>query len=64
MKKQPEPLALRAAIPSTESAIKIHGGEGEGARITIDVYPEELGQLVKLAELRGKELVIVLQEAE
>lgn len=62
MPKQPEPLALRAAIPSTESAIKIHGGQGEGARITIDVYPEELEQIARLAELRGKELIIVFQE--
>ncbi|MDP9368568.1 MAG: hypothetical protein M3Q03_09895 [Chloroflexota bacterium] len=57
-----EPLALKAAIPTTESAIKIHGGEGEGARITLDIYPEELDQLKELFELRGKELIVVLQE--
>ena len=40
-----EPLALRAAIPTTESAIKIHGDEDGSARITFDIYPEDLDQL-------------------
>ncbi len=60
---KPEPLALRAAIPTTESAIKVHGDEAGSARITFDVYPEELGQLRDLFEFRGKELVLVIQEA-
>ncbi len=55
-------LALRAAIPTTESAIKIHGNEGEGARLTLDVYFEELDQIPALASLRGKELIVVLKE--
>ncbi len=59
---KPEPLALKAAIPTTESAIKIHGGEGEGARITLDVYFGELSQIPALAQLRGKELIVVFQE--
>ena len=58
-----EPLALRAAIPTTESAIKIHGNEGEGARLTLDVYFEELDQIPALAKLRGKELIVVFKEA-
>ncbi len=41
---KPEPLALKAAIPTTESAIKIHGNEGEGARIMLDVYFEDLNR--------------------
>jgi hypothetical protein len=45
MPKKTESLALRAAIPSTESAIKVHGDEGEGARITLDVYFEEREQI-------------------
>ncbi len=56
------PLALKAAIPTTESAIKIHGNEGEGARLTLDVYFEDLNQIPALANLRGKELIVVLQE--
>ena len=55
---------MKAAISTTEAAIKIHGGEGEGARITLDIYiyPEELAQLQSLFELRDKELIVVLQE--
>ncbi len=56
------PLALKAAIPTTESAIKIHGNEGEGARLTLDVYFEDLNQIPALADLRGRELIVVLQE--
>lgn len=59
---KPDPLALKAAIPTTESAIKIHGNEGEGARIMLDVYFEDLNQIPALANLGGKELVVVLQE--
>ena len=57
------PLALKAAIPTTESAIKIHGNEGEGARITFDIYPEDLDQLKELFKFRGCELVLVIQMA-
>lgn len=57
-----EPLALRAAIPTTESAIKVHGDESGSARITFDVYPEDLDQLQELFKYRGKELVLVIQE--
>lgn len=41
----PEPLALKAAIPTTESAIKEHGDEAGSARIVFDIYPEDLDQL-------------------
>ncbi len=57
-----EPLALRAAIPTTESAIKVHGDEAGSARITFDIYPEDLDQLQELFSFRGKELVLVIQE--
>jgi hypothetical protein len=58
-----EPLALRAAIPTTESAIKIHVDEAGSARITFDIYPEDLDQLKELFRFRGAELVLVIQKA-
>lgn len=58
-----EALALKAAIPATESAIKIHGDEAGSARITFDIYPEDLAQLKELFKFRGCELVLVSQEA-
>lgn len=58
-----KPLALRAVIPTTESAIKVHGDEAGSARITFDIYPEDLDQLKELFKFRGMELVLVIQEA-
>ena len=48
---KPEPLALKATIPTTESAIKVHGDESGSARITFDTYPEDLEQLFQLFEV-------------
>ena len=56
------PLALRAVIPTTESAIKIHGDEKGSARITLDLYPDDLDQLKELFKFRGCNLLVVLQE--
>ena len=58
-----EPLALKAAIPTTGSAIKVHGDEAGSARIVFDIYPEDLDQLKELFKFRGCELVLVIQEA-
>jgi hypothetical protein len=57
-----EPLALRATIPATESAIKVGGGAGDSARIALDLFPEDLDQLQRLFTLRGKRLYVVLSE--
>jgi len=61
---KPEPLALRAAVPTTESAIKVHGDEAGSARIILDIYPEDLAQLKELFKFRGRELLVVIQEAQ
>ncbi len=60
--KQPEPLAFRAAIPTTGNPITFSGGEGDAGAIKLEHYMtgEEIQQLL---ELRGKELVVVIQEA-
>ena len=60
---QPEPLAIRAAIPTTESAIKVRGDEAGSARIILDIYPKDLDQLQKLFKFRGRELKVVIQES-
>jgi len=49
---KPEPLALKTTIPTTESAIKVRGDESGSARITFDIYPEELDQLKELFKFR------------
>ncbi|MDP9355992.1 MAG: hypothetical protein M3R02_12070 [Chloroflexota bacterium] len=56
------PLALKAAIPTTESAIKFGGGKGEACRITLDVYSTD-ADVPQLLNLRGKRLYVVFTEA-
>ncbi len=58
-----EPLALRAAIPTTGCAIKVHADEACSAHITFDIYPEDLDQHKELFKFRGAELLLVNQEA-
>ncbi len=58
-----QPLALKASIPTTESAIKISGGKGEACRLTLDVYGES-EDLPKLLDLRGKRLYVVFTEEQ
>jgi hypothetical protein len=60
---EPEPLAIRATIPTTESAINVRGDEAGSARIMFDIYPEDLDQLKELLKFRGRELIVVIQEA-
>ncbi len=39
------------------------GDEAGSARITFDIYPEDLDQLKELFKFRGAELALVIQEA-
>ncbi len=57
-----EPLAFRAAIPTTGNPITFSGGEGECGGLKLEHYMsgEEIEQLL---ELRGKELIVTIQEA-
>jgi hypothetical protein len=53
---KPEPLAIRAAIPTADSAIKLHGDKFAGARITSNItidayYPDGPDSMVCLADL-------------
>lgn len=54
-------LETLAVIPDLQSAIQVDGGDGGCARIKLDLYLE-VGQLSRLVELRGKELVLSLRE--
>ncbi len=58
----PELLAFRAAIPNVGSPITFAGGQDEAGVLKLQFYAtgEEIDRLL---ELRGKELVVVIQEA-
>ncbi len=57
-----EPLALRAVIAPIATAIRAGGQQGEAIRLTLDIY-EEPEVIQRLMELRGNELMLVIQEA-
>jgi hypothetical protein len=53
---------FEAAIPPTSSAIKVGGGQGECARLTLDCYVNT--DLNELASLRGKQLRVIIGPIE
>lgn len=56
-----QPLAIRAVIPNTGNPIAFAGGEEEAGKLVLQFYAsgEEIERLLRL---RGKELIVVLQE--
>jgi hypothetical protein len=57
-----EPLALRAVIAPIATAIRAGVQQGEAIRLTLVIY-EEPEVMQRLMELRGNELMLVIQEA-
>tara|TARA_R110000796_G_scaffold34191_1_gene88438 strand:+ start:368 stop:547 length:180 start_codon:yes stop_codon:yes gene_type:complete len=58
MKKE---VTFRASIPTTETAIKIHGQEG--ARMTLDIAECDLCDFLMLLPMRNKVLSVTVQES-
>ena len=63
MPKAKQPLAIKAVIPNTGSPIKFAGGEDEAGSLTVQFYASG-DEIEQLLGLRGKELNIVLVEAD
>ena len=59
-----EPLALKAVIANRADAIKVSGGEGELAKLLLEVYLDDLDDFKRLVELRGRELRVVFVQEE
>ncbi len=57
----PEPLAFHAAIPTTGNPITFSGGEGDAGAIKLE-HSMTGEEIQRLLELRGKELMVVIQE--
>lgn len=57
-----EPLTFLAAIPTTGNPITFSGGEGEAGAVKFEHYMTG-AEVERLLSLRGKELMIVIQEA-
>ncbi len=57
----PEPLAFRAAIPTTGNPITFSGGEGDAGALKLE-HSMTGEEIQRLLELRGKELMVVIQE--
>lgn len=54
-------VTFRASIPTTETAIKIHGQEG--ARMTLDIAECDLCDFLMLLPMRNKVLSVTVQES-
>lgn len=54
------PVTFRASIPTTETAIKIHGQEG--ARMTLDIAECDLCDFLMLLPMRNKVLKVTVEE--
>ena len=60
--KADKAVSFPATIPPMETAIKIHG-EG-GARMLLDIAETDLGAFLPSLVMRGKRLVVTLEEAK
>ena len=56
--KQPEPVTFPAAIPPSETAIKVHG-EG-GARLQLDISEADLTAFLPALAMRGWRLSVTI----
>ena len=54
-------VTFPASIPPMETAIKIHG-EG-GGRLQLDIAESDLGAFLPALVMRGRQLLVTLQEA-
>lgn len=59
--KPSEPLAFRAAIPTTGNPITFSGGEGECGGLKLEHYMSG-EEIERLLDLRGKELIVTIQD--
>ena len=55
-----EPATFRAAFPSIQSAIRF-SGDGNGARIQLDIPEEELPTAIRLLAWRERVLVVTIR---
>lgn len=51
-----------ASLPPVQSAIKV-SGNGDGARITLEIPESELAEAIKLMLFRGKTFDVVIRDA-
>lgn len=58
-----EPITFRATLPPIQSAIKV-SGNGDGLRILLDIPESELVNALPLTLLRGKVIVVTMQEEQ
>jgi hypothetical protein len=52
-----------ASLPPIQSAINIDG-QGDGARIKLDIPASEMEQVIKLQKLTGKAFKVTIEEIE
>ena len=54
---------FNATLPAIQSAVTVHG-QGDGARVKLDVVPQHLIEALKLTMIPGVLLKVVIYRAE
>lgn len=54
-------IEFMASLPPIQSAINIDG-QGDGARIKLDIPASEMEQVIKIQKLTGKAFKVTLEE--
>lgn len=56
-------VTFRAVLPNVQSAISI-SGNGDGARVKLDIPQEDLAQAITLALFQGQLLKVTIESVE
>ena len=59
MSKMPEPITFTAHVPNTQTAIQFHGGGG--MRMQLEIPDNQLGNTVRIIEMRDWELKVTIE---
>ena len=58
-----EPITFSASLPSVQAAIKI-SGNGDGARIQLDIPQTHIAEAVKMTMMQGQLLKVTVEADE
>ena len=59
MKEPPKPITFTAHVPNTQTAIQFHGGGG--MRMQLEIPDDQLGNTVRIIEMRDWELKVTIE---
>ena len=57
-------ISFIASLPPIQSAWKLGGGEGDGARLQLDIPGTDITEAVRLLTMRGRTFRVIIEEDE